>query len=211
MTKKIVSINTVPTNVPKKNIIEAVAKKYSLPKLFIVKDNNGKPSVAPGKILCVYFYFRNPETKKFDSKSKFVLKFGINRFKTVAERKAFGKNIIEVYTDLLKSGYNPYTKEKPNTETLTVERLTTRQALTLTLNQKKKNLAKNTIADWEYRLKTFFLFAERQVFRLIINTNRLLCFVYFSNSNDAMVFSASDGLFYCTFDSHNEVLTHNAG
>lgn len=165
MNKKTVLIENAPENVPKIHIIQAMAKKYTLPKLYIAKDKNGKPSVATGKHWHVYFYYRNPDTNKLDSKSKFVLKFGINKFKTVQERKAFGKHLIEVYTDLLKNGYNPYSKTKPDTETITIENLTTNEALTKAFEQKKKTLSKSSISDWDYRLNTFLLFADRQGFK----------------------------------------------
>lgn len=164
MIKKTINIKIAPNTVPKTHIIQAVAKKYTLPKLYIAKDKNGKPSVAPGKNWHVYFYFRNPETNKLDSKSKFVLKYGINRYKTAAERKAFAKNLIEVYTDLLQAGYNPYTKSKPDTVIIANESLTTKEALNQALDQKRKILTKSTISDWEYRLKSFLQFADRQGF-----------------------------------------------
>src|SRR5699024_2543149 len=97
----------VPKRVPNK--LEKVLKlimKYSQPKLYIPRDKAGKTCLK--KAWYVYFYYDDPITKKRTPNNKFIRKHGINRFKTVRERRLYGRRLVEVYTDMLSNGWNPY-------------------------------------------------------------------------------------------------------
>ncbi|RRO19690.1 tyrosine-type recombinase/integrase [Flavobacteriaceae bacterium 14752] len=164
MTKIIKLKVNEPKIVPKVIEIRPMPKQYTLPKLFIPKDKNGKPTVAKGKYWYVYYYFRNPETNALDSKSKFAVKHGINRLKTVAERKKYGKNLIEVYTELLASGFNPYEKQRTTDLTELEKSYNLNDALDYALATKKKTVADNTYKDWESRTEKFKTFAKSNGF-----------------------------------------------
>lgn len=163
MSKKVVKIQNAPTNAPIIHIIKPVAANYSEVKLFVPKDEKGKPSVAPGKHWYVYFYYRNPETGKYDTTSKFDFKHGINRFKTVSERKKFGKNLCEVYRDLLKQGWNPYVNNKPD-PVLMKSNLTVQEGFKMALDNKKSEWTENTARDMDFRITGFLNFAKTQAF-----------------------------------------------
>jgi integrase len=155
----------VPEMVPKKTIeLKPMAKQYTLPKLFVPKDKNGKITIAKGKYWYVYYYFRNPETGALDSKSKFVVKHNINRLDSIAERKKYGKNLIEVYTELLASGFNPYEKQRTTDITDLEKSYNLNDALDYALEQKKQSVASNTYKDWESRTNKFKDFAKKSGF-----------------------------------------------
>ena len=158
MSKKVLITDNVPKNVPKTFIIQPVAVNYSLPKLYIPKDKNGKATVK--RPWHVWFNYKNPETGKFDNSSKFKFKHGINRYKTVKQRKEFGLRLVRVYSHLLDEGYNPYTKESSEGFHLIPKEVTCKDALQMAYEQKAGDLAQSTQKDWEYRLKKFLDYAE---------------------------------------------------
>lgn len=75
-----------------------------------------------GKWFC-YFFYRNPQTGKFD---RFKVYEGINRVKGRTERLEYAKDLIWAINEHLKLGYNPF--EKP-TLTISVKNWTLYQAL----------------------------------------------------------------------------------
>lgn len=158
MPKKIIITESVPKSVPKIFIIQPVAVNYSEPKLYIAKDTCGNPTVA--KPWHVWFNFKNPKTGKFDNSSKFKFKHGINKYKTVAQRKEFGKSLVRVYATLLEEGFNPYTKESAAGFHLVQKDISLKNALQMAYDQKAVDLAASTRKDWEYRLKKFLEYAE---------------------------------------------------
>jgi len=81
-------------------------------------------------------------------------------YKTVAQRKAFGKSLVRTYTRLLDEGYNPFTKESSKGFLLVQIEMTCKKALQLAYDQKAVDLAPSTKKDWEYRLKKFLKYAE---------------------------------------------------
>lgn len=186
MPKKIIISDTVPKSVPKIFIIQPVAVNYSQPKLYIPKDKNGNPTVD--KPWHVWFNFRNPETGKFDNRSKIKVTHKMNKlYKTVAQRKAFGKSLVRVYTRLLEEGYNPYTKESSQGFHLVQTEMTCKNALQLAYNQKAVDLAPSTKKDWEYRLKKFLKYAEAAGFAEFnindVNTFHIASFLNYMAEN----------------------------
>ena len=158
MPKKIEIRENVPKSVPKIFIINAVKVDYSQPKLYIPKDKSGKPTID--KPWYVWFNYRNPETGKYDNRSKWKFKHGINKYKTISQRKETGNRLVRVYTRLLEEGYNPFTKTNTGGFHLQQEQMSCRKALTMAFEQKQKELAANTIGDWKSRLNTFLTYAE---------------------------------------------------
>jgi integrase len=156
--KKIVITESVPKNAPKIFIIQPVVVNYSQPKLFIPKDKNGNATVA--RPWHVWFNFKNPETGKFDNSSKFKFKHGINKYKTVQQRKEVGMRLVRVYTQLLDEGFNPYTKESTDGFHLMQKQISCKKALKMAYDQKAADLAPSTQRDWEYRLNKFLEYAE---------------------------------------------------
>jgi hypothetical protein len=75
-----------------------IKKSYSEPKIYIPKIN-GKATVIPGKRWHVYFYWRS-ESGKLDHKCMYTK--GINRLKTVKERKAAGMAIAAALTEIFQ-------------------------------------------------------------------------------------------------------------
>lgn len=153
----------VPNIVPKIFIIEAVQKHYTPVKLHIPKGPDGKPVVVPGKYWYAWFRYRNPATGKYDNSSKFIFKDGINNYKTIRERKAYGNNLVAVYTELLQEGWNPYTNEKPGTIAMGKEN-NLREAFEAALKNKKNEWAENTYRDMNFRITGFLDFAKKQGF-----------------------------------------------
>ena len=104
MTKKELNFVKAPIKVP----VTFYKKMYSEPKIqYKYKTTStGKKvlCVAKGSNWYVYFYYRNPITDKIED--KFIFKKGINRYKTVAERKKAAK-------ELLADGFSPYKEYSP--------------------------------------------------------------------------------------------------
>jgi len=148
---------TVPKRGPKIVYLEHSEIKYSIPKIFIPKDQDGKPTVK--RQWYVWFNYKNPHKGIYDGSSKFIVKHGINRHKTVAGRKVFGKSLVKAYTKLLLEGFNPYTNEYKGAHIGGRQDMTFSEAIKLALAQKSLEIAASTKKDWEYRVKKFLEYA----------------------------------------------------
>lgn len=129
--------------------------RYSEPVLFIPKVN-GKPSVAPGKVWYVSFYWRTYPQGPLDK--KFTFQRGINRYKTVKERKIAGKSLRDGYAEALRRGWNPETKKKESTRK---SRRGIKAALNYALEIKKRELKEKTLDDYEVRLGIFMKWLKK--------------------------------------------------
>ncbi len=111
MTKKREIYVKVPIKVP----VICYKKMYSEVKIYIPKKINSKGKkvacVSKGCNWYVYFYYRNPVTNKME---KYMYKQGINRFKTVAERKEESKILQLSLQQLLANGFSPFEKYVPD-------------------------------------------------------------------------------------------------
>ena len=76
----------------------SLKKKYSTPNIY---DANGDLS----KRWYVYYSFRNPETDKLERQTHIYA--GVNKFKTLRERKNAIKILAQAVENILESGYNP--------------------------------------------------------------------------------------------------------
>jgi integrase len=184
MSKKNYLFLNAPTNAPTIHIIDTIVSQYSKVKLFIpktVKGNKKVPCVATGCSWYVYYYFRNPETGKFDSRSKFDYKHGINRYKTIAQRKAFGEKLVIAYTTMLDNGYNPWNNTILKKDLNTFSIMTLSEAMNYAMEMKKKELATNTNTDWKHRLLNFQNFIKKMKFDVLpvteINTKHIILFL----------------------------------
>lgn len=159
MAKKTYLIKAVHTAVHTKHEIVLSKPNFSIPKIYIPKDSNGKPTVAPGMQWHVYYYFRNPSTGKMQ---KFMYKENINLYKTVKERKEYGKQLANAYHDLLKMGFDPFTKdglpiqdfEKDKTYTLV-------EALNYVLKDKLNTWKTSTATNMVFRINKFISWSEK--------------------------------------------------
>ncbi|WP_114490891.1 tyrosine-type recombinase/integrase [Candidatus Ulvibacter alkanivorans] len=164
MSRKVYLSKKVPKKVPKILIVNSDKMDYSEVKLFIPKDSRGRATLD--RPWYIWFNYRNPKTGKFDSSSKFNFKLGINRYKTVAQRKACGKNLVGAFTRLLKEGYNPYENTIPINNALTFEvtEVTFFEAITQALKDKKTTWAESTSASVDFRINKFIDFATTHKF-----------------------------------------------
>jgi len=144
-------IRSEPTNEPINIQIKIGMRDFSEVKLYIAKVN-GKPSILPKHRWYIYYYFRNPVTKKMQ---KFHDYCKINLFKTVKERKECGEAWINAYTILLNQGFNPFDKlgiaPKQFEETI----YTVRTALQYAHNNKIGRWKKATADDYNTRMNVF--------------------------------------------------------
>lgn len=157
-------------------VIDAMSKKYTTPKLYTPKDEKGKPTVDPGKYWYVYFYFVNPATSK---KKQFRYKFGINKLKTVKERKELGKAAVKSFSGLLEKGWSPF---ENNDITFNISgSITIEKALKDALEQKKSEWKQSTAVDMENRINTFLEWLRKNelltVFAQDINRKHIVAFL----------------------------------
>ncbi|SCY40808.1 hypothetical protein SAMN05192588_2721 [Nonlabens sp. Hel1_33_55] len=86
-------------------IITVGKNNYERPKLYIPKVlKNGKkvPTVAPGKRWYIYFRYEGKLVKLYK---------GLNKFRTVSDRKRVGLALQEAITEALRRGWSPLEKK----------------------------------------------------------------------------------------------------
>lgn len=146
-------------------VLDKMAKNYSKPKLFIPLDKDGNPTIERGADWFVYCYFRNPTTGKMHN-TPFKLRKGINRYKTVKERKAFGKKLLIAFTELVESGYTPYEDQiTANTQSSVY---TVESALKYAYDNKVNALKESTRLDYEDRLNSFLQWCKKTQLNMIL-------------------------------------------
>lgn len=133
--------------------IEMAERLYSEPKLYIPKEN-GKPSVAPGKRWYVYFYTRDPKTKKMNVGPHKFFK-NLNRLKTVSERKAAGKAMANAYSLALSKNWLPQSVAGTVTVSAPRNKKTIKHAIDHVLKLKAAELAEPTMDDYKVRIGIF--------------------------------------------------------
>ena len=152
----IAKIRNVPQNVPNLKIIVLRERNNSDIKLHIPKRTvNGRkvPSVATGVMWYAYFYATNPRTGE---RRKFMYKKGINRFKTVSERKAFGKSLVQALKELLTEGFDPFGETTFFNDN---KHYTLREALVEVYENKINDWKESTRNGMRFRLNTFLNWA----------------------------------------------------
>ncbi len=158
MKKNLITETTkVPQRAPDIKIIVIREKNHSEVKLYIPKKIvNGKkvPSVESGARWYVYFYLTSLKTGE---RRKFIYKKGINRYKTVRERKAYGKALIQALTELLDEGFNPFREEATFFDER--KRYSLKEALHKAYKNKANEWKERTSADMRFRMNTFLEWA----------------------------------------------------
>lgn len=156
--------------------ISGMKKRFSTPSLFVPKKN-GKADIT--RRWYVSFYWRTNPEGKLDKKFKYYK--GINRIKTVAERRRIGKSLAEAYHKALLRGWNPDTQQtdsNPRKKVTTVD-----AALNFALKLKLEHIKEATATDYTFRSGIFksWLKTESLLFMPIneLNVNHIFDFIDF--------------------------------
>lgn len=129
-------------------------KKYSKPYLYIPKKN-GKATIAKGMRWAIWCYWEVDGVKK---KVPLPGK-GLNRLKTVQERKSAGNALVEAYTIALSRGWNPMTKDVPKQKTK--RDMLLKSALDYALEIKSKVKKGSTMNGYEFHVNRFLDWAKQ--------------------------------------------------
>lgn len=123
--------------------------RYSNPKIFIPKAKNKKgvlkPTIAAGKYWYVKYSYRNPET-------------GLMEMFRIKERTRAIKNLRTAVQNLLERGYSPFEYFPENV--LTKKTWTTKEALNLALEEKKKVWSASTTKINQFPVNVFIRYLE---------------------------------------------------
>src|SRR5699024_7408468 len=165
MFKKLENQLSEPISEPTKHLKQLLnlRLKYSIPKLYIPRKN-GRATLD--RRWYVYFYYDDPITGKRLSNNKFMYYNHINTYTTIAQRREFGKRLVEGYTELLAKGWNPYENRLvlKNEPSFTVEEINIKEAIEAALVAKERTLKKSSYDDLAWRLGRFLEFAEQHKF-----------------------------------------------
>jgi len=147
----------VHEKVPNVKIIVLTERNHSEVKLYIPKKLvNGKkvPSVDPGARWYVYFYLTSLKTGE---RRKFIYKRGINRYKKISERKAYGRALIQALSELLDEGFNPFREEATFFDEH--KRYSLKEALHEAYKNKSNEWKERTRKDAKFRMNNFLEWA----------------------------------------------------
>ena len=162
--KNLYKIEAGPGNEPTTIKIILGKKNYSEPKLYIPTEKvNGKerPTVKPGKRWYIWFLWLNPKTDNYDIKIKFSR--GLNRLKTVQERKAAGKSLKEAISLGLSRGWiPPSVRNSTNTKPTRKESKTLLDALNYAFEIKSREIKEATADDYKIRMNFFIEWATQK-------------------------------------------------
>lgn len=120
-----------------------IMSNYSNPKIY---DAGGDVS----KRWYIYYSFRNPVTKKMVRQTPIY--GGINKIKTLSQRKKAAKNLCWAVLRHLESGFNPYVTSKFDTIDVNY---TIKDAFDYALTNKKAVLSENSYSDFKIRITKF--------------------------------------------------------
>lgn len=133
-------------------VIDNMTRKYSQPKIHIPKDPQGKPTLS--KPWYVYYYYINPYTGK-KNRQPIIVKKGINRFKTIKERKEFGNKLINLLIMAFESGWSPYAQDEMEAKGETNQKLQLIDAINYAYEKKIPDWKEKTRQDIEGRKNAF--------------------------------------------------------
>ncbi len=153
----IIKIQKQPTEQPTIITITGCMKLYSEAKLYKTRKE-GKPVIIPGRNWFVYFYYRNPETKKMQ---KFTNTHRINQFKTIQERTEAGKSWCKAMNILLDQGYNPFSSEGIVQKDFETKIYTLKNGLEYAYKNKLGTWKIATADDYNTRLNVFLQWAKK--------------------------------------------------
>ena len=138
-----------------------ILKDYSEPKIY-----NADGDLT--KRWYVYYSFRNPATGKLERQAPLYL--GINRFKTLKDRKTASKNLREAVSIILKNGFNPFTSSKLDEINLSYS---IKKAFEFAINFKKTTLSDNSFSDFRIRVLKFQKWIQNNGIDENLNINRV--------------------------------------
>ncbi len=142
---------TKNTKVPVKVPVKYLQKLFSDPKIYIPKvKGTHKPDI--NKPWYVYYYFRNPVTEKME---KYIEKHGVNRFKTISQRKEACKIVKKSMLRFLQEGGNPFEIKKTKQDFTTKSQFTVSEALNLAFKEKSKVWGQTSIDVNKTQFKIF--------------------------------------------------------
>lgn len=102
----------------------------------------------------VYFYRRTDPTKELDN--KFTHTRGVNRLKTVKERRAAGNELKDAYRDALEREWNPETETAAPEKSRRGSIMTLGKAMEYAFDIKKKGEKKApTLTGYEFHMNRF--------------------------------------------------------
>lgn len=116
---------------------------YTLPQIY---DADGDLS----KRWYVYFNFLNPNTDKMERQNPVYR--GVNKFKTLSERRKAIKILQQAVLNVLENGGNPYENNNPLDE---ITKYNIKDAVTFVLDLKKNSLKENSYRDFRVRIRSF--------------------------------------------------------
>jgi integrase len=126
--------------VPEKVPVITIKKMFSEPILYIPKiKGTNKPDIT--KPWYISYYFRNPFTGEME---KIIEKKGLNRIKTVTERKKVGNDLRKARLRLLQEGYNPFEEKLEKEDLIDKEKFTILEAFEVALKEKNKSWTEKT-------------------------------------------------------------------
>lgn len=146
------------------NRIEYKVRKYKLPKISPIDVQNRpvesftneekKYLTRKGKRWYIYYDFIDPETKKF--KRQDPLYFNLNRlYPDFDERHKFANMYLKVVKDQLQKGFSPYLLEDGKVTPV-------KNAFTIALKTKKKEVSERTFKDYQSRIGKLELYLKNR-------------------------------------------------
>ena len=150
----------VPINVPRSHWLNMEKKRYSDPKIFIPKKN-GRTTIEPNNRWYVYFYWRSEPNGSYDTKKTFTK--GINRIKTIKERKAAANVLKDALQSALDRGWNPVTKKTSKVK-LTKSTMTVKDAFDLAYKIKASTKKEPTLKGYKFHTDRFLHWAQKNGF-----------------------------------------------
>ncbi len=109
------------------------------PAKLVIPKKDGKPTLDG--IWYVYYRYRNPSTGALD---KFELKQGINRLRSISERKKAGNNLKNTINQLLQEGFNPFEKHEEVEREKNIRKLDVLDAFNLAYFEKEKGWSESS-------------------------------------------------------------------
>lgn len=105
----------------------------------------------------VYYSFRHPVSKKMVRQTPIY--YGVNRYKTIKERKAVLKLLYNKVVELLENGYNPYADNSKFDFEQT--RMMVADAFVFVLDLRKTTLSQTSFSDFRLRVTKFETFLKK--------------------------------------------------
>ena len=100
----------------------------------------------------VYFSYKDPGT---GNQKRFIRKLGINRLKSAAGKRRYGKQVVQEINSLLKEGWNPFGDSKETYIPL-------KDTIKSFIEMKKTTMRRRSWQSYEYSANILFAWLEKQ-------------------------------------------------